>query len=75
MVTYMASKYGLKTNISMLETAAPPVCSSCHRVMAPHEHGTEFLCPNCGQVIIRRCKKCRKLSVPYVCPNCGFRGP
>ncbi len=75
MVTYMASKYGLKTSISMLETATPPVCSSCHRVMAPHEHGTEFLCPNCGQVIIRRCKKCRKLSVPYVCPNCGFRGP
>ncbi|MCD6301150.1 MAG: DUF1610 domain-containing protein [Staphylothermus sp.] len=71
----MASRYELKTSISVAETASPPICSSCHRVMAPHEHGTEFPCPNCGQVIIRRCKKCRKLSVPYVCPNCGFRGP
>ncbi|MEM4732488.1 MAG: zinc finger domain-containing protein [Desulfurococcaceae archaeon] len=24
---------------------------------------------------MRRCKRCRKLSVEYVCPNCGFRGP
>ncbi len=72
----MASKYSLaQTNIVLDETASPPVCSSCHRIIPPHEHGTAFPCPNCGQVIIVRCRKCRKLGVPYVCPNCGFRGP
>ncbi|MEM1761248.1 MAG: hypothetical protein QW043_01545 [Desulfurococcaceae archaeon] len=24
---------------------------------------------------MRRCKRCRKLAVEYICPNCGFRGP
>ncbi|OYT40329.1 MAG: RNA-binding protein [Desulfurococcales archaeon ex4484_58] len=61
--------------VYVLEASSPPVCSSCHRLMTPQEHGSSFPCPNCGQVIIKRCKKCRKLSVPYTCPNCGFHGP
>ncbi|RLG78803.1 MAG: RNA-binding protein [Thermoprotei archaeon] len=43
--------------------------------MSPHEPGTLFYCPSCGKVLIKRCRKCRKLVVPYTCPNCGFRGP
>jgi predicted RNA-binding Zn-ribbon protein involved in translation (DUF1610 family) len=36
---------------------------------------THFLCPECGQVTIGRCARCRDQSVPYRCPNCGFQGP
>lgn len=68
----MSSKYTL---ISVAESATPPICSSCHRPMKPGEVGVAFPCPNCGQVIIRRCKSCRRASVPYRCPNCGFEGP
>ncbi|MGC9012510.1 zinc finger domain-containing protein [Thermogladius sp.] len=72
----MASKYMLTSlNISIHEPATTPVCSSCHRPMMPHEHGVEFFCPNCGKAIIRRCKRCRQLGIPYECPSCGFRGP
>jgi len=72
----MASKYMLSTlNISVSEAATPPICSSCHRLMEPGEHGVEFMCPNCGRAVIRRCKRCRQLGIPYECPNCGFRGP
>lgn len=61
--------------ISMLEASTPMVCSSCHRIMAPHEPGVSFVCPNCGRGVIKRCNKCRKLSIHYICPVCGFRGP
>jgi len=72
----MASKYMLSTlNISISEAATLPICSSCHRLMEPGEHGVEFMCPNCGKAVIRRCKRCRQLGIPYECPNCGFRGP
>jgi len=72
----MASKYMFSTlNISVSEAATPPICSSCHRLMEPGEHGVEFMCPNCGKAVIRRCKRCRQLGIPYECPNCGFRGP
>ncbi|MET1159671.1 MAG: zinc finger domain-containing protein [Thermoprotei archaeon] len=63
------------TEIHIHETASPPICSSCHRLMTPHEPGTLFMCPNCGKVVIKRCRKCRRLGVPYTCPNCGFKGP
>ncbi|RLI86893.1 MAG: RNA-binding protein [Archaeoglobales archaeon] len=33
-----------------------------------------FPCPICGETIYR-CKRCRRLSNPYVCPKCGFEGP
>lgn len=72
----MASKFAMKAiEISVVEAATPPLCSSCHRVMMPGELGVEFACPNCGKVVIRRCKRCRQLGIPYTCPSCGFRGP
>ncbi len=52
-----------------------PVCSSCNRPIAPYERGIKFYCPNCGESIIWRCPKCRKLVVPYKCVKCGFEGP
>ncbi|WFO75883.1 DUF1610 domain-containing protein [Desulfurococcaceae archaeon MEX13E-LK6-19] len=71
----MASKYEESGGAQILEAASPPICSSCHRPLQPHEHGVSFSCPNCGTVLIWRCKKCRKFSVQYKCPNCGFVGP
>ncbi len=59
----------------VIESATPPICNSCGRVIPPHERGVKFLCPNCGAVIIWRCRKCRVLAKPYRCPNCGFEGP
>jgi predicted RNA-binding Zn-ribbon protein involved in translation (DUF1610 family) len=61
--------------VKLEEPASPPLCSSCKRPFAPGEYGVEFPCPNCGKVVIRRCKKCRKLGVKYECPACGFVGP
>jgi len=52
-----------------------PVCSSCGRPIPPHERGVRFPCPNCGEVIIWRCPRCRKMVNPYKCPKCGFEGP
>ncbi|RLE94988.1 MAG: RNA-binding protein [Thermoprotei archaeon] len=52
-----------------------PICASCKKPIPPHERGTHFKCPNCGEVEIWRCYKCRKNAVPYVCPKCGFEGP
>ncbi|MEM0042734.1 MAG: zinc finger domain-containing protein [Thermofilaceae archaeon] len=52
-----------------------PVCSSCRRPIAPYSRGVRFRCPNCGEVDIWRCEKCRKLVIQYVCPKCGFVGP
>ncbi len=69
-----SARYSLAAT-PILEAASPPVCSSCHRIIPPGEHGVAFPCPNCGKVIIIRCRKCRQLSVPYKCPNCGFVGP
>jgi predicted RNA-binding Zn-ribbon protein involved in translation (DUF1610 family) len=64
-----------REKIEIEEPAYPPVCASCKRPFVPGEYGVEFPCPNCGKVIIRRCKKCRKLGVKYECPACGFIGP
>jgi len=64
-----------KSEITLLEASTPPICTSCHRPVNPKEHGASFMCPNCGQVVIYRCRKCRQLSIPYTCPNCGFKGP
>jgi len=51
------------------------VCISCNAEIAPREHATRFLCPNCGEVEIVRCEMCRKLSNIYNCPSCGYEGP
>ncbi|MGC8983117.1 MAG: zinc finger domain-containing protein [Desulfurococcaceae archaeon] len=63
------------TPIAIKEEATMPICNSCKRPFIPGEYGTEFVCPNCGRSVIRRCSRCRKLSVSYECPSCGFRGP
>ena len=52
-----------------------PICTSCKRPIMPKEKGVKFYCPNCGQVTIWRCKRCRILVNPYKCPKCGFEGP
>ncbi|AAB98468.1 hypothetical protein MJ_0458.1 [Methanocaldococcus jannaschii DSM 2661] len=51
------------------------VCISCNAEIAPREKSTKFPCPNCGEVEIVRCERCRKLNNPYKCPKCGFEGP
>ncbi|WP_202319017.1 HVO_2753 family zinc finger protein [Archaeoglobus neptunius] len=48
-------------------------CISCGAVLVGANY-VAFPCPECGEMIYR-CKKCRKLSNPYVCENCGFEGP
>ncbi|MEM1628324.1 MAG: zinc finger domain-containing protein [Desulfurococcaceae archaeon] len=64
-----------REEIRIEDAASPPICSSCQKLITPNEYGVEFPCPNCGKTIIRRCKRCRKLSVEYNCPACGFKGP
>ena len=65
----------LTFRLSLREETEPPVCSSCGKLLHPKERGTQFYCPNCGQVVITRDNGCRKGVVTYVCPNCGFEGP
>ncbi|MEM3596701.1 MAG: zinc finger domain-containing protein [Candidatus Bathyarchaeia archaeon] len=50
-------------------------CTSCGKTIPPGAEATKFLCPNCGEITIRRCGKCRKFGRPYKCPKCGFTGP
>jgi len=63
------------TKLSIYETAYMKVCSSCGRLIRPDEKAVVYYCPNCGEVEITRCSKCRKQTVTYVCPICGFNGP
>jgi predicted RNA-binding Zn-ribbon protein involved in translation (DUF1610 family) len=50
-------------------------CTSCGKPIAPGSESTKFLCPNCGEIQIKRDGKCRKFGRPYKCPKCGFTGP
>ncbi|MEM3736983.1 MAG: zinc finger domain-containing protein [Candidatus Bathyarchaeia archaeon] len=52
-----------------------PVCIWCEKMVVPTEFFVKFPCPNCGEVTITRCQRCRALSRPYRCPKCGFTGP
>lgn len=52
-----------------------PICTSCNRPIPPGTDATKFPCPNCGEIIIWRCAKCRKFGRTYRCPSCGFVGP
>ncbi|RLI30522.1 RNA-binding protein [Candidatus Bathyarchaeota archaeon] len=52
-----------------------PICTSCGRTIIPMERYVRFSCPNCGQITIIRCEKCRKFGRPYKCAKCGFVGP
>ncbi|MGB9959195.1 MAG: zinc finger domain-containing protein [Candidatus Bathyarchaeales archaeon] len=50
-------------------------CTNCGKPIPPGAEATKFLCPNCGEIMIRRCAKCRKFGRTYKCPKCGFTGP
>lgn len=63
------------SNEVALLSLEPPICSSCGKIIAPGEAAVRFSCPNCGEVIIWRCERCRKFSRIYKCPKCGFEGP
>ena len=52
-----------------------PVCTSCNRIIPPGTNAMKFPCPNCGEMLIWRCEKCRALARTYKCPKCGFEGP
>ncbi|HDN17438.1 RNA-binding protein [Candidatus Bathyarchaeota archaeon ex4484_205] len=58
-----------------MDRATAAVCTSCNKLIGPDERSVRFLCPNCGEVTIWRCEKCRKFVREYVCARCGFRGP
>jgi len=64
-----------ETTVTEQTTTTMPTCTSCHRIIAPTTEATKFPCPNCGEIIIWRCSKCRKFGRPYRCPKCGFTGP
>ncbi len=50
-------------------------CSSCGRSVEADSYWVRFHCPECGEDIIVRCERCRKLAVKYKCGKCGFEGP
>jgi Zn-ribbon RNA-binding protein len=50
-------------------------CTSCGKPIPPGTEATKFLCPNCGEIQMKRDGKCRKFGRPYKCPKCGFTGP
>jgi predicted RNA-binding Zn-ribbon protein involved in translation (DUF1610 family) len=49
-------------------------CSSCG-VRLVESGSTTFSCPQCGEIVLGRCKQCRDQSVTYMCTKCGFSGP
>jgi predicted RNA-binding Zn-ribbon protein involved in translation (DUF1610 family) len=51
------------------------VCTSCNRQITQEGRAVKFPCPSCAKAELWRCEKCRKVSNPYTCPNCGFAGP
>ncbi|MCW3976148.1 MAG: zinc finger domain-containing protein [Candidatus Bathyarchaeota archaeon] len=52
-----------------------PLCNWCGRIITPGDKAVKFNCPNCGEVVIWRCEKCRLFGRPYKCPKCGVGGP
>jgi len=61
--------------ILVLSRSVEKRCISCNEEISMIEGSTVFMCPNCGEVEIVRCGRCRKLMRPWKCPNCGFEGP
>ncbi|MBI4176826.1 MAG: DUF1610 domain-containing protein [Candidatus Aenigmarchaeota archaeon] len=51
------------------------LCTTCGSVVAYVGTFVEFMCPNCGSDLIRRCEKCKNFSNKYKCSKCGFEGP
>jgi len=50
-------------------------CNGCGKNLAPYENGVSFSCPNCGDIRIYRCERCRVFARSYKCPKCTFEGP
>jgi predicted RNA-binding Zn-ribbon protein involved in translation (DUF1610 family) len=50
-------------------------CTSCNINVISEQDWVKFPCPNCGEEIIVRCSRCRRLGVRYKCKKCGFEGP
>ncbi|MBY8980839.1 MAG: DUF1610 domain-containing protein [Candidatus Lokiarchaeota archaeon] len=51
------------------------MCFSCGRPIAPFEGAVNFPCPQCGDVTIWRCERCRTMGNQYTCLKCAFQGP
>lgn len=50
-------------------------CTSCGVSLIGQEDFVKFKCPNCGEVEIIRCRRCKQLSNRYKCTKCEFEGP
>jgi len=50
------------------------ICIHC-REKIDNKVATVFKCPNCGEVEIVRCQRCKRMGLKYKCPKCGFEGP
>ncbi|MFH1450556.1 MAG: zinc finger domain-containing protein [archaeon] len=50
-------------------------CTSCGANLQAENKKAEFKCPQCSEVVIGRCERCKKLSRTYTCSGCGFVGP
>jgi predicted RNA-binding Zn-ribbon protein involved in translation (DUF1610 family) len=51
------------------------ICSTCGIDVIGQEDFVKFNCPSCGEELIIRCRRCKKLSNPYKCSKCDFEGP
>lgn len=60
--------------MSMSVALSDAKCSSCGLALGGRGT-THFICPDCAQASIGRCRRCRDQSVLFHCPNCGFEGP
>ncbi|NVM54066.1 MAG: DUF1610 domain-containing protein [Candidatus Helarchaeota archaeon] len=59
----------------MLANIETPICASCGKIMIPREFAVKFSCPNCSNVTIWRCERCRQFARFYKCSKCDFEGP
>lgn len=53
----------------------PEECTTCGKNLEAAESFVIFPCPQCGEVKLARCNRCKKLKNNYQCPECGFVGP
>ncbi len=58
-----------------MSTYKKNMCLSCGRPIAPFEAAVHFPCPQCGDVTIWRCERCRTTGNSYKCYVCEFEGP
>jgi hypothetical protein len=50
-------------------------CTTCGINVIGEEGWVKFFCPECGEFLIVRCSRCKRLSNSYKCEKCGFEGP